>query len=124
MDFLLDSHVALWLLTEPARLSPRAAAALSDDNHSVYLSVVSIWELEAKAARDKLSLPSYFWNDLDALGVLTLPITRPHALAVSRLPLLHRDPFDRMLVAQAMLEGLILITKDEVLPRYPVSTLW
>lgn len=124
MDLLLDSHAALWMVAEPERLSARASDAVSSGSHVVYLSVVSIWELEAKAAKGKLPLPSLLWNNLDAIGVLTLPVTRLHALAVSRLPLLHGDPFDRMLVAQAMLEGFTLVTKDQILPQYGVPTLW
>lgn len=124
MDLLLDSHIALWMVADPERLSRQVVDALSSGDNAVYLSVVSIWELEAKAAKGKLSLPPLLWNNLDAIGVLSLPITRFHALAVSRLPSVHGDPFDRMLVAQAMLEGLTLVTKDHVLPRYAVPTLW
>lgn len=124
MDLLLDSHAALWMVAAPERLSQKAATALSSSDHAVYLSVVSIWELEAKAALGKLPLPGHVWNNLDAIGVIILPVGRLHALAVSRLPMHHRDPFDRMLVAQAMVEGLALVTVDRKLPAYGVPVLW
>lgn len=124
MALLLDSHAALWMIAASNRLTPLAFEALSGGKHAVYLSVVSIWELEVKASLGKLPLPHALWDDLDAGGVITLSLERRHALAVSSLPHHHRDPFDRMLVAQALTEGMTLVTADTTLSAYGVPILW
>ncbi|QJE71805.1 type II toxin-antitoxin system VapC family toxin [Aerophototrophica crusticola] len=121
---LLDSHTALWLVTAPSRLSQAALEACTDPDASVVLSVASIWELEYKAALGKLTLPTDIWDALVDSGVSVLPVLRNHALLAAHLPLHHRDPFDRMLVAQARAEGLGLVTADRQLSAYNIPTLW
>ena len=121
---LLDSHVWLWWRTLDRRLSPGTRAAITNA-HEVYLSVASAWELAIKSQLGKLKIP----RDLDLAavfargGFVPVPITIEHALVAAGLPPIHRDPFDRMLVAQARVEGLTLVTADPVLSRYDVPVL-
>lgn len=121
---LLDSHIALWLVAASTRLSAVASSAINEPTNKVHVSVATIWELEAKATLGKLPLPVGMWQRLDDLGVAFMPIGRDHAHVAPRLPLHHRDPFDRMLVAQALVEGLTLVTVDQALAAYGVSILW
>lgn len=120
MRVLLDTHVVLWWLRNDRKLSPHSRARINSAS-DVYVSSVSIWETAMKVSRGTLKV------DLDALaaqieldGFLELGISHQHAAAVTLLPYIHRDPFDRMLVAQAMCESVILLTADRVLANYPV----
>ena len=125
MRLLLDTHALVWSLLEPERFPARLRATLIDPAHTVYLSAVSVWEVVIKSGLGKLSFP------LDRLGVIIddagfgeLPVILAHALELRHLPLLHRDPFDRLLIAQARHERLTLVTRDPDIRRYPVDTLW
>ena len=122
MRLLLDTHVALWWLAG-ADISPTASAAIADPSSEVYVSAASVWEVEIKAAIGRLTIDGEFADALRAEQVVPLSITWPHAVEAGRLPAHHRDPFDRMLVAQARIEGLTLVTRDERLGAYDVARL-
>ena len=127
MRLLLDTHAFLWLRTAPARLSGAAREALATPENEVYLSVVSAWELAIKEARGKLGFARPFEVIVPEMIAATeareLAIERRHALRVARLPLHHHDPFDRMLIAQAQVEGLTILTADPQFRRYDVEVL-
>jgi PIN domain nuclease of toxin-antitoxin system len=122
---LLDTHTLLWALATPGKIPKRTAAAIRDPASSVFVSAVSAWEIAIKAALGKLSA------DLDEIvrtsvevGFEELPVTLAHARRLRALAPLHRDPFDRMLVAQALEEGLTIATRDAALSAYGAPTLW
>jgi PIN domain nuclease of toxin-antitoxin system len=127
MRFLIDTHVFLWLETEPERLAHKARALLEDTANELYLSAVSGWEIAIKHALGKLPLPAdppiYVPARLMRGGFQSLDVTMSHALAVSGLPAFHDDPFDRLLIAQAQVEGLTLVTVDNRISQYPVRVL-
>ena len=123
MKLLLDTHALLWALLAPRRLSPTAADAIEDGANEVFVSVVSAWEIEIKRAKGKLPIQVPLSDALSEQRFKTLPVTLPYVLAVESLPRRHRDPFDRMLIAQAQLEGMTLVTSDREVRHYPVATL-
>lgn len=122
MRLLLDSHVALWWLLDDERLEQPARETITAALE-LWVSAATIWELSIKAALGKLDLPGDLLTDLEAAGARCLDVTGRHARAVRHLPLHHRDPFDRLLVAQAMAEGLTLVSADSQLGRYGVDLL-
>ena len=114
---LLDTHLLLWAVAEPKKL-PAAARKRIESSH-VFVSAASIWEVSIKAALGKLTADAAaLLAEIEPAGFELLPITGEHAAAVAKLPDLHADPFDRMLVAQAKCEPLVLVTNDSVLPAY------
>lgn len=122
MHLLLDTHLLVWAMGEPERLPAGCAAMLEDPSNSLVFSVASLWELVIKQAlgRPDFNLePSLLRQALLSGGWQELPIEASHALAVSHVPPLHRDPFDRLLLAQAQVEGLLLLTADSQLSLYP-----
>jgi PIN domain nuclease of toxin-antitoxin system len=121
MRLLLDTHVAIWWLDGDRRLSPETRAAI-ESAAEAYLSVVSMWEILIKQDKGRLDLPAGF---TDALldDFAALPLTIDHVLEGRALPQVHRDPFDRMLVAQAVAEGLTIVTADRALSDFQVSVL-
>ena len=121
MTLLLDTHVLLWWLEDPKKLSREAKRAMQDGRNPVYISAVVAWEIAIKKALGKLDAPDDLEDVVEANRFLSLPITIPHALAVRSLPDHHRDPFDRMLIAQALHEGFRLVTRDLNIARYPVA---
>ena len=121
--YLLDTHVLLWWLCDPTRLSDEARAVIADGQNTVYLSAAAAWEMSIKRALGRLDMPGNLEEVLRKDLIEVLPIRLPHALAVADLPLHHRDPFDRMHVAQARHENLVLITHDEKIAAYDVSVL-
>jgi PIN domain nuclease of toxin-antitoxin system len=123
LNILVDTHVALWWLTDPAKVADEAREAISDGHNQVFFSSVSVWEAEIKAAAGRLEMPELFFNVLELAGMDELVIRSRHALRAARLPLLHRDPFDRMLVGQAQEEGLVIITRDPLIRQYSVAAL-
>ena len=127
MRYLVDTHVWLWLLESPGKLSPTVRAALEQANDLV-LSVASVWELAIKSRLGKIALPSDVTAARDEFlsqaGARELPIQSAHALRAAELPLLHRDPFDRLLIAQAQLEQLTLVTADDAIRRYGLPFQW
>lgn len=128
MSYLLDTNVFLWAEGEPERLNPQAQALLADSHQAIYLSPASTWEIIIKVALGKLKLPespARFVSGRMAQGrLLPLFITHEHALRVGQLPPYHRDPFDRMLVAQSLCEEMVLLTADPQVTKYPIETLW
>ena len=128
MKLLLDTHAFLWGLQDSPRLSRAARDALSSAQNDLLLSVASAWELSIKAGLGQLDLAEdldgFLREQLRLWRIEPLPVTLRHATAVRDLPPHHRDPFDRMLVVQAISEGAILLTDDERLRRYDVQVLW
>jgi len=127
MRLLLDTHVWLWMVSRPERLSTEALGALEDADNELYLSAASCWELSIKYVLGKLPLPeppeTFVLPRLARDGVRGLAVQPFHGLRVCALPLHHRDPFDRILVAQAQLEELTLVTADHALMAYDVAIL-
>ena len=124
MRLLLDTHAALWWLADDERLGPAADDYLTDGANEVLLSAAVVWEVAMKRALGKLEAPDDFAGTLLGAGAVGLPITLGHASAVAELPAHHRDPFDRMLVAQARLENAVLVSHDEALRAYGVPMAW
>jgi PIN domain nuclease of toxin-antitoxin system len=122
VSLLLDTHVILWWLTDDLALSDEVKTRL-DDEPDVYVSPASLWEVTIKQSIGKLSEPIDVAEEIRDSGFRELPITFHHAIAAGRLPLIHRDPFDRMLVAQALCEGLTLVSRDPHIRRYDVALL-
>jgi PIN domain nuclease of toxin-antitoxin system len=124
----LDTHAFLWWITEDRRLSARAREVMADGGNDLLLSAASGWEIAIKASLGRVSLPipidRFLSEQLQRNGIGILPIEMSHALRVHALPLLHRDPFDRLLVAQALLEKLRILTSDRQVAQYDVETLW
>ena len=120
---LLDTRVVLWALAEPAKLTRPARAALEEAENEVFVSVVSGWEIAIKRALGKLEAPEDLEAAIRMQGFAPLLMTFHHAAQAGSLPTHHRDPFDRMLIAQAQAEGLVLVTRDPDIPRYGVRTL-
>lgn len=128
MNLLLDTVAFLWWVTDDPGLSEGAAEKIRDSYVEVFLSPVSVWEIVVKHALGKLPLPEDPASLVPRLradhGFRELPLTEGAVLQLPRLPALHRDPFDRMLLCQAIQHGLILVSPDEELRQYPVRTLW
>lgn len=123
MNLLLDTHVLLWAFTDDARLRGRARDAIVDGANPVFVSAVTAWEIAIKKALGKLEAPDDFLEELARHRFTPLYISCEHALAVEGLPPIHTDPFDRLLVAQAQLERLTLVTRDRRLGEYGVPIL-
>lgn len=122
MRLLLDIHVIIWWAAGES-LAPKAAAAIESPSNEVAISVASIWEAEIKAASGRLKLDLDLAAKARNQGLPSLSIEAEHALVAARLPMHHRDPFDRMLIAQARVEGLTLVTRDPVFRAYDVPLL-
>ena len=125
MSYLLDTHCWLWLQTTPERLPAELLDILTDRSVDLFLSAASAWELGIKHAADRIRLPeapgNYVREGMRRSGVRELSMSHSHALEAAALPPHHRDPFDRMLVAQARLERLTLVTADRILAAYDVD---
>ena len=122
MSLLLDTHVILWWLTDDPTLSDEVKTRL-DEDPDVFVSPVSIWEITIKQSIGNLPEPIGLAEEIRDSGFRELSITSEHAIAAGRLPLIHRDPFDRMLVAQARCEGLVLASRDTRVQQYQVDLL-
>jgi PIN domain nuclease of toxin-antitoxin system len=124
---LIDTHVFLWAAAETSELSQEALTSLEDPANDVYLSAAVAWEIALKYSKGQLALPLvpalYVPSRMRALGLLELSISRDHALVSADLPPIHADPFDRIMIAQAQVEGLTFVTRDAHALRYPVHTL-
>ncbi len=128
MRLLLDSHTLIWAVDEPTKLSATAAAALQDPGNDLIVGAGSIWEIAIKVGLKKLTLSQHFrpWIEkaIADLGASLLPTTIEHADALIGLPMHHRDPFDRLLVAQSMIEKLLVVSADAQLDAYGITRLW
>ena len=122
-DLLLDTHAAIWWMEDSARL-PAACYRAVRRRGFAYVSLASAWEVAIKTSLGRLRLAAPFGATVDASGFAFLPLTLQHVEEVAALPLHHRDPFDRMLVAQARVEALTLVTGDRRLAAYDVRTFW
>ena len=121
LRLLLDTHVLIWALDNPSRLSRKAGAAIEDEENEVFVSVVSPWELAVKGPREGLRLPDGLEAKLDQHRFDMLPVLYRHTEPIGEMPYHHRDPFDRMLVAQAVVDNLTIVTADRKLTEYQVS---
>ena len=123
MKLLLDSHILLWSLMEVHRLGAHIRDAIASPANEVFVSAVSMWELAVKREKGKLHAPDDLVSIVQRRGFTPLPLSLSHAEQAAMLPVYHRDPFDRMLVAQAQAEGLILVTQDARVRRYGIRTM-
>lgn len=128
MKLLLDTHVLLWWVTASPKLSGSALEAIGDGKNEAFWSAASSWEVGIKYALGRLPLPAspfdFLARQLEINGIQSLAINDAHAFSAASLPPLHADPFDRMLVAQAQAEGLVLVTADRAIRRYEVAAIW
>ena len=128
MRLLLDTHAFLWWVTDDDRLSDAGRASIGASENEVFLSAVSVWEIITKVRIGRLPIAEpvdgFIARHLDENAFQPLSITMRHTFALQTLPDLHRDPFDRMLVAQALTEAMPLVTGDRAVRAYPVSTIW
>jgi len=128
VKLLLDTCTFLWALSGAPQLSPRAADLFRRTDSEIFLSAASAWEIAVKHASGRLVLPErperFVPTMRDDRGIVSLPIDEESALHASRLPLLHRDPFDRLLVGQAIVHGMTILTPDPIISRYPARTMW
>jgi PIN domain nuclease of toxin-antitoxin system len=128
MKLLLDSHIFKWWRDEPNKLSPASFAEISNPKNDVFLSVVTIWELQIKIALNKFTvkggLEMAVKDEQQNNGFQILPIELSHALYIGKLPLHHKDPFDRLLISQAIVENMALVSADAQFANYQVKLLW
>ncbi|MEH1804192.1 type II toxin-antitoxin system VapC family toxin [Nostoc sp.] len=128
MKLLLDTQCWLWWFAQPEGLNEEAIAHIADENNELWLSVASIWEIGIKVAICKLPLPdpldSYISSRMAQLGMRSLEITASHALQAAGLPFHHRDTFDRMLIAQAQIEEMTLVSADSMFNKYDIFLIW
>lgn len=122
MDYLLDTHALIWWLSNPKMLKEAARAVIADPRHTVSVSIASIWEIGIKTSLGKLDVPDDLDEQLRIHRFEVMPITIRHVKSMKQLPWHHRDPFDRMLVAQAQVEGCAIVTRDKKLMLYDIST--
>ena len=123
MKLLLDTNAFLWWLADPALLKDKARFAIANPQNFVFLSSVSVIEMAIKEGKGKLSSATPPENEMRACNFRELPFTIAHASALRALPPIHHDPFDRMLVAQAHVESMTLVTRDRLLAQYPISAI-
>jgi PIN domain nuclease of toxin-antitoxin system len=123
MNLLLDTHILIWALEDNRRLSAASREAIVDGNNIVFVSAVSVWEISIKKALGKLEAPDTLLEEIDRLRFTPLEITLEHGDLAGKLPPIHPDPFDRMLIAQAQTEQLTLVTRDMEIQKYSVRCL-
>ena len=123
LRLLLDTHVLVWALGNDPRLGPAARDAITDPNNDSYVSAATVWEIAIKRALGKLRAPEDLSGRIERDGFIGLPVTLFHGEQAGALPPIHRDSFDRILIAQAQAEGLTIVTSDRTIPRYAVQTM-
>ncbi len=123
MILLLDAHALIWSLDRVAELSEPARSSIADPANEVLVSAATVWELAIKRASGKIRLPSDLTEAIDAIGFSGVPVTLADAEAAAALPAHHRDPFDRMLIAQALRLDAVIVTRDQAFGGYEVSVL-
>ena len=128
MKLLLDTSAFIWFQADSPQISPVAHDEILDPRNEVYLSAVSVWEIARKYAQGKISLPLHPSILIPTVrrdsGIASLPLTEADALTAEKLELFHKDPFDRMLIAQALMNGLRIVTPDSAFHSYPVGVIW
>lgn len=128
MKLLLDTCTFLWITLDAPELSKRARELFVEPTNEIYLSAVSVWEIALKVSVGHLSIPgnrgNYIRTQREQHGIDSLSLDEDTTLHLLRLPHLHKDPFDRMLICQALAEGLVILTPDDLIARYPVRTEW
>ena len=121
MNLLLDTHILLWWLSDPEKLTPEVRSLIRDGNNTVYVSSVVAWEIAIKKSLGKLKAPDNLGEIIREENFTPLNITVSHALNITSLENHHADPFDRMLVSQAQIESLTIVTRDANISKYPVT---
>jgi PIN domain nuclease of toxin-antitoxin system len=128
LRLLLDSNVLYWLFFNRPQLTPRVLSLLSDEGNELFVSRASLWELSAKTARGRLPMPGssirFLLERIEEAGMTTIPIENSHILRTETLPHHHGDPFDRVIVAQALEAGLTILTSDTEIPKYDAPVIW
>lgn len=128
MNYLLDTHTFLWLNIEPEKLSRKVAQLVTEPQNEIYVSAATAWEISIKYGNGKLELPlppdRWIQARITQNAYVHLPILVSHASAVHKLPDIHRDPFDRLLICQSQLENMPLVTKDPLIQKYGVEMIW
>ena len=128
MKYLLDTHTFLWFVTDDNRLSSKARSIIQDSNNEIYFSAASAWEMSIKAKLGRLklggNLESFIIEQLTENIFGPLAITVSHSLYTEKLPQIHKDPFDRIMISQSKVEDMVLITRDREIREYKVSTVW
>ena len=123
MNYLLDTHTLLWWLADEPGLSTKARSVISDPHNMIFVSSASTWEITIKKALGKLIAPSNLGQVITECGFLELPITITHSVAVGNLSTIHDDPFDRIIIAQALTEKLSIVTRDSIIPQYKIPVI-
>lgn len=123
MRYLLDTHIVLWWLTEPQKIQSKARKIIQDKSNEVFISSASFWEIAIKKSIGRLTMPHNLLETIAIEGFKTLPIMPEECIGVADLPMHHTDPFDRLMIMQAKLYNLVLITRDNKIPEYPVITI-
>lgn len=127
MVYLLDTHAYLWFLEGSAELSGKVKNIIEDTSHTKYVSLVSFWEISLKLSLQKLEI-SIPYQELMAQAILNgfevMPLTFQHTQSIINLPFFHKDPFDRMLIGQAVTENITILSRDEKFSLYPISVVW
>ncbi|MGD0465468.1 MAG: type II toxin-antitoxin system VapC family toxin [Gammaproteobacteria bacterium] len=127
MKYLLDTHIFLWWLTKAQNLSKKIIDIIKNPENELYLSAISSWEICTKIQIKKLWLPEdpiyYIPKKINEHNIFELDINHKHSLQLSSLPLIHKDPFDRMLIAQAIVEKMVLLSFDKIFKKYPITTI-
>lgn len=121
MRFLLDTHVFIWAMEGSKKLSADIMIKISDPKNEIFISVATIWEIVLKRQAKKMKLAFNPVASIEKTGLKVIPIQIPHVLGIGELPLYHKDPFDRILIAQAIVENLTLVTSDEKIWKYKTS---
>jgi PIN domain nuclease of toxin-antitoxin system len=121
--YLLDTHVFLWTIEDPSKLSVECLAALADPSHRFFVSAASVWEIAVKQAKRQLQFKGSVVDTIESMRIIELPISGRHSEASATLPNHHSDPFDRLLIAQTKMEGMILMTRDRAIFAYDVPLL-
>lgn len=118
MSYLVDTHIFIWLMENNKKVSPRIKTLLQDPRANVFISIASIWEMVIKQTKGQLKIPKDIEGGIENSGLMILPIEISHVLETGKLPLHHKDPFDRILISQALIENLTLITADQKIWKY------
>jgi len=120
-SYLLDTHILLWWLSNDRKLSKKTKELISNPENYILTSSVTIWEIVIKKALNKLIIPDNFKEFLDSSNIKLLSMTAAHAFYLEKLPMIHNDPFDRLLIAQAVVENFVFVTNDKIIARYNIK---